>query len=258
MLLCQQLQQATPQELDLAMDSNIKLVRSEQSEFIEAEMYLRYESACLKLFLREGKQETSTFVNFADAKLNYRIRDKGKTQNIAKAVGLKSISTPRVLDATTGMGKDAYLLASMGCQLDMLERSAVIYRLLQDGFRRGESAVEEVRECLSRMHLSCADFFDLDIHQVRKAQKYDVVYLDPMFPVRGKNGKGAKVKKEIFALQKLLGHDDESLDWLGRARELAGKRIVVKRAKLSSFLNGEKPDIQFKGSSSRYDVYMMI
>jgi len=165
-------------------------------------------------------------------------------------VGLKGSVLPSVLDATAGLGKDAYLLASMGCELAMLERSPIVYKLLVDGIERAAKESQTIRQRIARMHLRNDDFLQSE----GVMDKYDVVYLDPMFPVRSKS---AKVKKEMFALQKLLGSDDESLDWLGKARTLAKKRIVVKRAKLSSFLGGEKPDIQFKGSSSRYDVYLV-
>ncbi len=251
MVLCQQGEQASEEEQSLAKELNLDLVESSEQRFADASIYLQISSRGLSLFYRDGNSTSSTYVDFADTKLNYRADDRGKTQNIAKAVGLKGSSAPSVLDATAGLGKDAYLLASMGCELDMLERSPIVYRLLADGIERAASESEIIRQRIARMHLFNRDFLLLD----DTAKKYDVVYLDPMFPVRAKS---ARIKKEMFTLQKLLGNDDENLDWLARARELASKRVVVKRGKLSSFLGGEKPDIQFKGSSSRYDVYLIM
>ena len=255
-VLYQQGVEASEEEKALANELNLKLLANSEGFANNEELasaadcYLQIKPCGLCLIVKDGNSFTSTHVDFADAKLNYRVQDKGKTQNIAKAVGLKGSVLPSVLDATAGLGKDAYLLASMGCELAMLERSPIVYKLLVDGIERAAKESQTIRQRIARMHLRNDDFLQSE----GVMDKYDVVYLDPMFPVRSKS---AKVKKEMFALQKLLGSDDESLDWLGKARTLAKKRIVVKRAKLSSFLGGEKPDINFKVSSSRYDVYLV-
>ena len=89
---------------------------------------------------------------------------------------------------------------------------------------------------------------------VADSKQFDVVYLDPMFPERRKS---AKVKKDMAALQQLLGHQTDGAELLDYAKLLAKKRVVVKRAKLSPHLGPGKPDIVLKGSSSRYDVYLI-
>ena len=48
----------------------------------------------------------------------------GKGQAIAKAAGLNKGATPSVLDATAGMGKDAFVLASLGCNVTLVERQS--------------------------------------------------------------------------------------------------------------------------------------
>jgi len=52
--------------------------------------------------------------------------------------------------------------------------------------------------------------------------------------------------------------EDESDEgqMLDAARKIAGSRVVVKRSKLSPPLAGQRPDLEFKGSSNRYDVYL--
>ena len=39
-----------------------------------------------------------------------------------RAVGLKGGGTPAVLDATAGLGADAFVLASLGCAVRLVER----------------------------------------------------------------------------------------------------------------------------------------
>jgi 16S rRNA (guanine1516-N2)-methyltransferase len=154
------------------------------------------------------------------------------------------------LDATAGLGKDAFLIASLGCEVSLLERSAVVHALLADGLARTGYYGEEIGAILGRMKLHFGDLLEF----VADSQQFDVVYLDPMFPERRKS---AKVKKDMAALQQLLGHQADGAELLDCAKLLAKKRVVVKRAKLSPHLGSGKPDIEFKGSSSRYDVYII-
>lgn len=56
---------------------------------------------------------------------------------IAKAVGIQQGVRPRVLDATAGLGKDAFVLASLGCEMSLIERQPLIGALLEDGLARG-------------------------------------------------------------------------------------------------------------------------
>lgn len=189
-------------------------------------------------------------IDFTDARLRYRAGSAIKGQNIAKAVGVKGEVRPSVLDATAGLGKDAYLLASLGCRVSMLERSPLVHALLADGLTRASIVSGETGAILSRMNLRSGDFLALQ----PAAEQFDVVYLDPMFPPRRKS---AKVKKDMALLQQLLGHQEDGAELLEHARQIAKKRVVVKRAKLSAQLGTVKPDIEFKGSSSRYDVYLL-
>lgn len=188
-------------------------------------------------------------IDFTDARLRYRAGSAIRGQNIAKAVGVKGEVRPSVLDATAGLGKDAYLLASLGCRVSMLERSPLVHALLADGLTRASAVEGETGAILSRMSLQSGDFLTLQ----PGVERFDVVYLDPMFPPRRKS---AKVKKDMALLQQLLGHQEDGAELLEHARQIAKKRVVVKRGKLSAQLGPAKPDIEFKGSSSRYDVYL--
>ncbi len=189
-------------------------------------------------------------VDFSDAKLNYRANSSIRNQNIAKALGIKGGQRPVVLDATAGLGKDAFLMASLGCEVSLLERSALVHALLADGLTRIGYYGKEIATILLRMNLHFGDLLEF----VAGSKQFDVVYLDPMFPERRKS---AKVKKDMALLQELLGYQTDGAELLDTAKRLARKRVVVKRAKLSPHLGSGKPDIEFKGSSSRYDVYLI-
>ena len=84
------------------------------------------------------------------------------------------------------------------------------------------------------------------------AGSVDVVYLDPMFP---DTGKSAAAKKEMQAFQVVVGDDLDAGRLLLVARQVAGKRVVVKRPRLGALLTGEKPAGQQVGKSTRFDLY---
>jgi len=219
-------------------------------EVTDFDYLLVYRDSRLLLQTTGGAQTGELCVDFSDAKLNYRANSSIRSQNIAKALGIRGSQRPVVLDATAGLGKDAFLIASLGCEVSLLERSAVVHALLADGLARTGCYGQEIGAILGRMKLHFGDLLEF----VADSQQFDVVYLDPMFPERRKS---AKVKKDMAALQQLLGHQADGAELLDCAKLLAKKRVVVKRAKLSPHLGSGKPDIEFKGSSSRYDVYII-
>lgn len=181
----------------------------------------------------------------------------GKGQMIAKAVGVKSGVYPRVLDATAGLGKDAFVLATLGCRMQLIERSPVVHALLEDGLCRARDFAEaedaDLLDTLSRMDLLALD--SRNYLQTIKADEYpDVIYLDPMFPDRQKT---ADVKKEMRAFHSLVGKDEDAADLLDLALNRAHYRVVVKRPRKSPTLNQKTPSYQLEGKSSRYDIYAL-
>lgn len=244
----------TEQEIRLSTELDLPIVELTSSyspsEVSDFDYLLAFRDAKLHLLSVSDTKAGELCVDFADTKLNHRANSAIRSQNIAKALGIKGVYRPVVLDATAGLGKDAFLMASLGCKVSLLERSALIHALLADGLNRTGYYGEEIAAILQRMDLHFGDLLEF----VADSQQFDVVYLDPMFPERRKS---AKVKKEMALLQQLLGHQSDGAELLESAKLLAKKRVVVKRAKLSPQLGSGKPDIQFKGSSSRYDVYLI-
>jgi 16S rRNA (guanine1516-N2)-methyltransferase len=179
----------------------------------------------------------------------------GKGQMIAKAVGVKAGVYPHVLDATAGMGKDSFVLATLGCPVTMLERSPVVQLLLQDGLRRAHefAAVNdaELMQVINRMQLLLQDSYRY-LDTLAPADFPDVIYLDPMFPERQKT---ADVKKEMAAFHSVVGKDEDADALLPLALARVNYRVVVKRPRKAPFLNNQPPSYQLEGKSSRYDIY---
>ena len=189
-------------------------------------------------------------VDFLDGAVAHRrLFGGGSGQMIAKAVGIQPGIRPVVLDATAGLGKDAFVLAELGCALTLIERQPVIAALLEDGLLRA-LADPEVAPIVARMRLISGNAITLMTAWADEAPQ--VIYLDPMFPHRDKS---ALVKKEMRLFRPLAGNDDDAPALLAAALALATHRVVVKRPRKAPAIAGEKPGYVLEGKSSRFDIY---
>jgi len=188
------------------------------------------------------------FIDFVSGRSAHRRQfGGGRGQPLARALGLKGGKKPTVIDATAGLGRDAFVLATLGCQVTLIERSLVIAALLEDGLQRalqdGETA-----EIASQMQLLQGDAALLITEQACP----DVIYLDPMYP---ESGKKAQVKKEMQLFRQLVGPDLDSEALLEVALAHALKRVVVKRPAKATPLDGPQPSASVSSPNTRYDLY---
>ncbi|MDO5070099.1 MAG: class I SAM-dependent methyltransferase [Neisseria zoodegmatis] len=190
-------------------------------------------------------------VDFAGGAAQYR-RTKGGGELIGKAVN--HTARPTVWDGTGGLGRDAFVLASLGLQVDVFEQNPAVACLLSDGLMRALASDDaEVAQTAARITLHVGDTCALLPRLADEQGRPDVVYLDPMYPERQKS---AAVKKEMAYFHGLVGGAQNEAGLLAAARRAAKKRVVVKRPRLGEFLNGEKPAYQYTGKSTRFDVYL--
>ena len=178
-----------------------------------------------------------------------RLFGGGSGQMIAKAVGIQPGVRPTVLDATAGLGRDAFVLAELGCCMTLIERQAIIAALLADGLNRA-LADAEVSSIVARMRLLTGNAIEL--MSAWEQTPPQVIYLDPMFPHREKT---AMVKKEMRLFRPLAGNDDDAPALLAAALALATHRVVVKRPRKAPPIDGQKPGYVLEGKSSRFDIY---
>ena len=220
----------------------------------EAQLQLQLTAERLELVQVGEKAPGAVYVDFVGGAVAHRRRfGGGRGQSIAKAVGLKGGASPTVLDATGGLGRDAFVLASLGCRVTLLERSPVVAALLEDGLKRAIADEEIggwVAERLSLIHADAVTWME----RLEEQDFPEVVYLDPMFPHRRKS---AQVKKEMFILQQLLGSDEDAEHLLPAALRVARKRVVVKRPDYAPVLGGMKPTMAITSKKHRFDVYVV-
>ena len=231
--------------IHLAQELNLPLL-SESAEDYSA--YLRVGQDGLKLQLSSSRMKAIS-VEFSSGALAHRCQyGGGKSQLIAKAIGLKNKKHLSVIDLTAGLGRDAYVLAHLGCSVTMVERSPIIAALLRDGLMRAELLGNLAVKKLQLINQDAIDFLE-----PVNSEKPEVIYLDPMFTELDKS---ALVKKEMRILRHIVGDDLDAGKLLDRALAFGSKRVVVKRARLAPCLNNTKPSQQLIGKSTRFDIYL--
>jgi 16S rRNA (guanine1516-N2)-methyltransferase len=196
-------------------------------------------------------------VDFSSPDMRHR-RKSGHNEPLGRAVGVKADRKPRVFDATAGLGRDAFVLADLGCEVELSEVSPVLYFLLKHAHETALlSASEKVVHAAQRMTISHRDSARCSV------SGFNTIYLDPMFPDRSKS---AAVKKDLAAVQSLLASQlispevtqpsstDKAVELLNWALSQPVERVVVKRPVKSPHLGGIKPSHSITGKTVRFDV----
>lgn len=205
----------------------------------------------LELILPQHKNLGPVYVDFLSGSSLYRCRHGGgRQQLLARAVGLHKKKNLHICDISAGLGRDAFVLATLGAQVTLIERSPIVAALLADGWQRAQAA-EWIRDLSWR-------FIQADSRQYLQQlvinERPQVIYFDPMFPERKKS---ALVKKEMRVLREVVGDDSDAAELLGLALHTATERVVVKRPRHAEPIPGFAPSFTLTGQSSRFDIYVV-
>ncbi|MFT5742183.1 MAG: 16S rRNA (guanine1516-N2)-methyltransferase [Paracoccaceae bacterium] len=190
-------------------------------------------------------------VDFVSGAVAHRLKfGGGRGQALAKAMGLRAGKTPMIVDATAGLGRDAFLLASLGAQVTLIERSPQMHALLVQGMQRAEHEGGEFGDIIGRMTLLQGDAKDL-----LPELSGEAILIDPMHPPR-KNS--ALVKRELRQVREIVGSDDDAAELVRVALKHARSRVVLKwPAKADPIVGIRACSHQIFGKSTRYDVFML-
>ena len=197
------------------------------------------------------KVEVELKIDFVTGAVGHRLRfGGGRGQDLAKAMGLRGGKTPMIVDATAGLGRDSFLLASLGAQVILIERSEKMHALLVEGMNRAENEGGEFRQIIGRMSLMKGDAKDLIPELSGEA-----ILIDPMHPPRQKS---ALVKRELRQVREIVGTDDDAADLVRIALAHAQNRVVLKWPAKADPIDGLKACThQILGKTTRYDVFMV-
>lgn len=156
----------------------------------------------------------------------------------------------KAIDATAGMGEDAFLLAAQGYEVTLYEQNPVVAALLKDAIRRAKKN-QILKDIAGRMKVVEADSVEC---MSKLLDPVDVIYLDPMFPARQKS---SLINKKLQLIQKLEPPCSEETDLFDAALKVCPSRIIVKRPLKSECLAGREPSYTLKGKAIRYDCYVL-
>lgn len=191
--------------------------------------------------------------DFGGGALGFRLnRARGREQAVARAVGFgRGRPPPRVFDATAGLGRDAAVLAALGCEVLAVERHPAVHALLADALARAERDPELASRLGGRLRLLAGDARAL--LRDGAAAGCDAILLDPMHPPRRKR---ALVKQEMRLFRLLLGADDDAGELLAAALESGAPRVAVKRPAGAPPLGDREPQARVEGRTTRFDLYL--
>lgn len=190
-------------------------------------------------------------VDFVGGRVGYQFRrGSGRNHALAKAVGLSGKYIPSVIDATAGLGRDAFLLASLGMPVTLIERRREVHDLLAAGLAAAQAENPALAEVVARMTLLSGD-----ARELLGGLEADVIVVDPMHPP----GRGSALAKgEMRTLRALVGTDPDALELVQVALRRARRRVVLKWPRYAAPLAGlPQPSHRILGKTVRYDVFMV-
>lgn len=192
-------------------------------------------------------------------KIAYRLQYGGghKKQAIARAAGTSYNKELTVVDATCGLGTDTFVLAYLNCKVLAIERNIKIAKLFAT--RIAAAANNPILAKAARNIV----LFTGDSRQIvdEILEKYnitpDVIYLDPMF----KHKTSAAPNKLIQNIQQILTKEQEPQsiqddNLLNIMLQTSVKKIIVKRSRMSPYLENIKPNFSIPGKANRFDIYL--
>ena len=238
-------------ELAASLELSLLPAQATEADRREFELLLQVDGPALTLQIAAPGGGGPVGVDFGDPSMRHRRRG-GHNELLGRAVGVGKRPGLTVLDATAGLGRDAFVLADLGAVVHLYERHPVLGHMLQSGLDIARSGADPWLQAVSaRMVLHLEDAARAELHD----GECDVIYLDPMFPQRNKT---AAVKKEMALFQRLLEGDtadaERLLHW---ALDQPVARVVVKRPARAGALGGTRPSHSIAGKSVRFDVHVL-
>ena len=186
------------------------------------------------------------WIDWGSAEQRRRIAG-GRKQLLARALGLAKRPDLEILDATGGLGRDAFTLAALGARVTLVERQPQIAELLADAHRRA-LADPALAPTAARITLRRGD-----AGAILREGHWDSVYLDPMYP---HSGKTALPQKEMQIFRDLAGADEDADALLEPALQAARLRVAVKRPLHAPWMAARKPSLEQRGTQARFDIYL--
>ncbi len=234
------------------LDNNIERISNKYGLQIvdmapTSKYYFTYDKNGLS-FIKDSQNPKEVLnVNFLKGKLGWRLKRTNHESNLKKALG-KSKEPLYIFDATAGLLSDSMIFVSLGHKVFAVEQSRIIYLLVKDGIRRAEASIPFLNNLKLINANSINAYKEVDT-------SFDVIYLDPMYPMLKKN---IKKSGEISAVGSILEIENliDDQDFLIKSfMNESFKKLILKRP-LKSKKIYSNINYQVKGSTTRFDIYI--
>ena len=198
-------------------------------------------------------RESRLQLDFTSGALAHRRRfGGGRRQALARAAGFRPGHVPRIVDATAGLGRDAFVLAALGAEVTMIERAPEVHAALAEALARAARDAETA-PIVGRMRLIAGDARAV-LPRLAESGPPEVIMVDPMHPPRASS---ALVRKEMRDLRALVGDDPDSAELMAVALQCAARRVVLKWPRHAPPMPGlGAPNHSLSGRTTRFDVYL--
>ena len=210
------------------------------------------------LSLRCQGFKSEFLISWTESSFVHRLKTTGRKQPLAQAVKAKPGLV--VWDLTTGLGRDAMTLASLGCKVVAVEEVPAIFLLLSQAKQNATMhSLTLIRESAQRVELRFGRAQSLLARSLKKVECMsegppDVIYLDPMYPAEKRK---ALPQFELQVLSVLTDQrsatDEAILDLIEMGKKWAKQSVVLKRPVQAAVLG--KPKRQVKSKMVRFDIY---
>ncbi|MBL4617809.1 MAG: class I SAM-dependent methyltransferase [Robiginitomaculum sp.] len=197
-----------------------------------------------------SKQASPLVIDFTSAAFRHRLKYGGeKGQGLAKAVGLTKGRLPNIIDATAGLGRDGFIMAHLGAEVTMIERSPIVAKALQKALQDARDEESILASSAKRIKLITGDAIKLLANISPQ-----VIYIDPMHPARKKS---ALVKQNLRDLRQIVGDDNDKQNLIRTALQFASQRVVLKWPKSAELpVDLPKPSYEISGKTTKYYVFI--
>ncbi len=198
---------------------------------------------------RTRTEKDTPQVDFTTGEVGFQVRARNAPHHpLVRAAKIGPGSGRKVVDATAGLGRDAFLIAAHGIEITAIERSPEMFRRLREALEHARAAGPEFAAIVERITLRQGDSREL-LQQLEP----DIVFIDPMHPVEGRK---ARSGRDITLLRDVVGSDPDSAELIQAALAASRRRVIVKWPMRAGRIAGlPPPTFEVSGRSIRYHVF---